>query len=91
MFASCSKDNSLMVWSISAAKSEVSVGEYDKNLVKNIAIATGHTNSLTSVRFSHLGAKSFILSASEDTTLKLWPLGDLLAGYSGDIKLVGSK
>lgn len=49
------------------------------NFVKKIASATGHTNSVTSLRFSHSPNKPFIVSGSVDMTLKIWSLSEVIS------------
>lgn len=45
-----------------------------------VGVATGHTNNVTAVRFSRTSKKHFIVSVSNDTTLKLWSLADVKPG-----------
>lgn len=74
--ATGSKDNSLIVWRLD--------GIIDPENMKNkfgrrLAIATGHTNSVTSVKFSHSKThNAFIVTVSADSTLKIWSLNETL-------------
>ncbi|WKX94995.1 hypothetical protein Q1695_011892 [Nippostrongylus brasiliensis] len=71
LLASCSKDNSIIVWKLT-----ISAGEKTSRLVP-IARATGHTNSVNAVCFSSSNKRPFLLSVSTDNTIKLWSLADL--------------
>ncbi|VDO99923.1 unnamed protein product [Heligmosomoides polygyrus] len=70
LVASCSKDNSIIIWRLTASDDKPCV-------LEPIARATGHTNSVNALCFSHAGKRPFLLSVSTDTTIKLWPLTDL--------------
>uniref|UniRef100_A0A915P5V1 U3 small nucleolar RNA-associated protein 13 C-terminal domain-containing protein n=1 Tax=Meloidogyne floridensis TaxID=298350 RepID=A0A915P5V1_9BILA len=91
LLASGSKDNSIIIWNIQNKeredlmevddeKNEVEDEEKSANniLVKQMAIASGHTHSVSSISFSHSNKPPFLVSVSHDTTLKLWPLVDLM-------------
>uniref|UniRef100_A0A0N5ATD2 WD_REPEATS_REGION domain-containing protein n=1 Tax=Syphacia muris TaxID=451379 RepID=A0A0N5ATD2_9BILA len=82
LFASSSKDNSIILWKILPDSSEV-------KQVKILGIATGHTNSVTCVKFSKMAKTKFLVSVSHDLTLKLWPLPE----FSSDdcVKLTTSS
>ncbi|EYC44227.1 hypothetical protein Y032_0468g2015 [Ancylostoma ceylanicum] len=77
LLASCSKDNSIIIWKLSG-----SPGDGQVQLVP-IARATGHTNSVNAVCFSYSGKRPFLLSVSADATIKLWSLADL----DSDVKM----
>uniref|UniRef100_A0A915MUH1 BCS1 N-terminal domain-containing protein n=1 Tax=Meloidogyne javanica TaxID=6303 RepID=A0A915MUH1_MELJA len=90
-YAKGSKDNSIILWNIQKnekedlmevddEENEVEDEEKSTNniLVKQMAIASGHTHSVSSISFSHLNKPPFLVSVSHDTTLKLWPLVDLM-------------
>lgn len=62
MLVSGSKDNSVIVWKFDSINFAARI----------MCRATGHSNSVTGIACSLAG--SFILSVSEDTTFKLWPL-----------------
>lgn len=68
LIATASKDNSVIVWSMLTAE------ESERTKVRKAAIATGHTNNVTSVKFSHQKNQAFIVTVSNDSTLKLWSL-----------------
>lgn len=85
LVASCSKDNSIIIWRLSSASD-------DKPCVlEPIARATGHTNSVNALCFSHAGKRPFLLSVSTDTTIKLWPLTDLDQDAKSDSDLDNVK
>ncbi|VDN93960.1 unnamed protein product [Brugia pahangi] len=67
LFASSSKDNTFIIWCV-----DFNDGEEMK--VEKVGIATGHTNSVTRIRYSNGSKHRFIVSVSNDTTIKLWPL-----------------
>ncbi|MFH4975908.1 hypothetical protein AB6A40_002617 [Gnathostoma spinigerum] len=70
LLATSSKDNSIIVWNVSVrAKNDLDC--------RMVAAATGHTNSVTSVKMSNLSKKPFIVSVSYDTTIKLWSLEEV--------------
>ncbi|XP_061605673.1 transducin beta-like protein 3 [Phyllopteryx taeniolatus] len=69
VFASCAKDRSVRVWHMDA----------DSGHVRCVAYGTGHTNAVGSISCSRMKA-SFIVSGSQDCTVKVWDLpADLLA------------
>nr|KAG5697877.1 hypothetical protein BaRGS_017134 [Batillaria attramentaria] len=61
LFATSSKDNSVRVWKFDPATTHVTC----------VAVGQGHTQAVHSVAFSRLSAH-FLVSGSEDSTLKLW-------------------
>ncbi|VDO11552.1 unnamed protein product, partial [Brugia timori] len=67
LFASSSKDNTFIIWCV-----DFNDGEEMK--VEKVGIATGHTNNVTRIRYSNGSKHRFIVSVSNDTTIKLWPL-----------------
>ncbi|CAD5213164.1 unnamed protein product [Bursaphelenchus okinawaensis] len=71
MVASASKDNTLIIWTV-RSKSEAL--EQKKPRAEKIATATGHTNSVTGVKFSSQRNAAFCVTISNDSTLKLWSL-----------------
>uniref|UniRef100_F1KV63 Transducin beta-like protein 3 n=1 Tax=Ascaris suum TaxID=6253 RepID=F1KV63_ASCSU len=83
IFATSSKDNSFVVWKICE-------DEKGFSLPQKVGVATGHTNNVTAVRFSRTSKKHFIVSVSNDTTLKLWSLADVKPG-SECVKLSASS
>ncbi|KAL3092243.1 hypothetical protein niasHT_028121 [Heterodera trifolii] len=102
MIASGSKDNSIFFWRIGGVKTG-SASDGHQNftnafMANKIAMATGHTHSVASVAFSHSKSLPFLVSVSTDTTLKLWPLSELIVKQEkgeqqqqlGDFKLSAS-
>ncbi|PVD38772.1 hypothetical protein C0Q70_01395 [Pomacea canaliculata] len=63
LFATASKDNSVRVWRFHP----------DAGNITCIAVGQGHTQAVHSVAFSKLSS-NFLVSGSEDSTLKLWSL-----------------
>lgn len=57
--------------------------------VSKVAVATGHTNSVAAVQFSKHKDKPFILSVSDDGTLKLWPIQKILTHFGGERLVLG--
>lgn len=76
VFASGSKDNCFRLWKST---------KHERDLVKVICLGqgTGHTNSITSVKFSCTGPQ-WIATTSNDMTLKLWPIEDIIKGKKSD-------
>uniref|UniRef100_A0A671N5F9 SWIM-type domain-containing protein n=1 Tax=Sinocyclocheilus anshuiensis TaxID=1608454 RepID=A0A671N5F9_9TELE len=67
MFASCAKDKSLRLW-----KMDLKSGR-----VHCVAQGSGHSNAVGSVACSRL-KKGFLVSGSQDCTIKMWDLPDPL-------------
>ncbi|EFO22860.2 hypothetical protein LOAG_05625 [Loa loa] len=67
IFTSSSKDNTFIIWHV-----DFNDGEEIK--VEKVGLATGHTNNVTCVRYSNSSKHRFVVSVSNDTTIKLWPL-----------------
>uniref|UniRef100_A0A673KIY4 Transducin beta-like protein 3 n=1 Tax=Sinocyclocheilus rhinocerous TaxID=307959 RepID=A0A673KIY4_9TELE len=67
MFASCAKDKSLRLW-----KMDLKSGH-----VHCVAQGSGHSNAVGSVACSRL-KKGFLVSGSQDCTIKMWDLPDPL-------------
>lgn len=61
LFATSSKDNAVRVWKFDPDTSQVTC----------VAVGHGHTQAVHTLAFSRLSA-SFLVSGSEDSTLKLW-------------------
>uniref|UniRef100_A0A914ID44 Uncharacterized protein n=1 Tax=Globodera rostochiensis TaxID=31243 RepID=A0A914ID44_GLORO len=82
LIASGSKDNSILFWRLRETKAETDVGtrqnEAKTFTADRIALATGHAHSVASIAFSRSKNLPFLVSVSTDTTLKLWPLTELI-------------
>ncbi|XP_068606297.1 transducin beta-like protein 3 [Brachionichthys hirsutus] len=63
LFASCAKDRSVRVWQMDG----------DSGRVQCVAVGSSHANAVGSIACSRLKA-SFIVSGSQDCTVKVWPL-----------------
>lgn len=74
LVATGSKDNSIILWKIPEDVEQFSSTE---NFAQKIAFGTGHTHSVTNLKFSHSKNHSFIVTVSNDSTLKIWPLEQL--------------
>jgi WD40 repeat protein len=82
LLASCSKDNSCLIWRISKSEENANLLQVEK-----IGLATGHTNSVTGVSFCKHRNSEFLVTVSNDSTLKLWSLKPLaLKSESGEQK-----
>ncbi|MCI4385087.1 hypothetical protein PGIGA_G00046290 [Pangasianodon gigas] len=69
MFASCAKDNSVRVWKMDPVSGHVQC----------VAQGHGHSNAVGSISCSRL-KKAFLVSGSQDCTIKTWDLPDILPG-----------
>jgi WD40 repeat protein len=79
LLASCSKDNSCLLWRVT--KTDLNESALT---VEQVGIATGHTNSVSAVCFSKHRENSFFVTVSKDQTLKLWNLKQLLMKVDGE-------
>ncbi|KAG9476676.1 hypothetical protein GDO78_002200 [Eleutherodactylus coqui] len=70
-FASCAKDRTVRIW-----KMHKTTGE-----VRCVAMGGGHTNAIGAIACSRLSA-SFIVSGSQDFTLKIWTLPESISKAS---------
>ncbi|XP_069762489.1 transducin beta-like protein 3 isoform X1 [Narcine bancroftii] len=71
-FASCSKDRTIRVWKMNK----------ETGNVKCVAWGVGHTHSVGVISCSRLKS-NFIVSGSQDCTVKMWNLPTSLAGRRG--------
>ncbi|XP_057673752.1 transducin beta-like protein 3 [Corythoichthys intestinalis] len=74
VFASCAKDRSLRVWQMDA----------DSGHVRCVAVGANHANAVGSISFSRLKA-SFLVSGSQDCTVKVWDLPPDLSTAATDL------
>ncbi|XP_037333317.2 transducin beta-like protein 3 [Pungitius pungitius] len=74
VFASCAKDRSVRVWQMDS----------DSGQVHCVAHGSNHTNAVGSITCSRMKA-SFVVSGSQDCTLKVWDLPADLSTTSGDL------
>lgn len=72
LLATGSKDNSIIIW-----KLHEEIDQYNESFAKKIAVGTGHTHSVTNLKFSHSKNNGFIVTVSNDSTLKIWPMEKL--------------
>ncbi|KAM6965774.1 transducin beta-like protein 3 [Tautogolabrus adspersus] len=74
LFASCAKDRSVRVWRMDS----------DSGQVTCVAHGSSHTNAVGSITCSRLKA-SFVVSGSQDCTVKVWDLPEDLSTTGADI------
>ncbi|KAM7386801.1 hypothetical protein PAMA_009431 [Pampus argenteus] len=74
LFASCAKDRSVRVWKIDSESGQVHC----------VAHGSSHTNAVGSITCSRMTA-SFIVSGSQDCTVKVWDLPADLSTTGADI------
>ncbi|XP_019737079.1 transducin beta-like protein 3 [Hippocampus comes] len=80
VFASCAKDRSVRVWHMDA----------DSGRVRCVAYSSSHTNAVGSISCSRLKT-SFIVSGSQDCTLKVWDLPADLTGTDTDLHQLAAR
>lgn len=75
-------------WILSGAKdSQMRLWKYDSKAkpfekIKCVAVFKGHNKNICSVHFSPKKGNQFV-SASQDNTIKVWDIKDLMAQYDG--------
>uniref|UniRef100_A0A3Q3BNA9 Transducin beta like 3 n=1 Tax=Kryptolebias marmoratus TaxID=37003 RepID=A0A3Q3BNA9_KRYMA len=74
LFASCAKDRSVHVWQM----------DDDSGRVRCVAQGSSHTNAVGSISCSRMKA-SFIVTGSQDCTLKVWDLPEELSATGTEI------
>nr|XP_040048023.1 transducin beta-like protein 3 [Gasterosteus aculeatus aculeatus] len=74
VFASCAKDRSVRVWQMDS----------DSGRVHCVAHGSNHANAVGSITCSRMKA-SFVVSGSQDCTLKVWDLPADLSTTGGDL------
>ncbi|NP_001080042.1 transducin (beta)-like 3 L homeolog [Xenopus laevis] len=72
LFASCAKDRSIRVWRMKKASGKVSC----------VAQGSGHTNGVGTISCSRM-KETFLVSGSQDYTIKLWKLPESLVNKQG--------
>ncbi|XP_063286536.1 transducin beta-like protein 3 [Pelobates fuscus] len=80
VFASCSKDRTVRIWQMDKVTGTVSC----------VAQGSGHTNGVGAISCSRL-KQSFIVSGSQDFTMKLWKLPESISSKKTDADLSGSE
>ncbi|XP_040295657.1 transducin beta-like protein 3 [Bufo bufo] len=73
MFASCAKDRTVRIWRMNKTTGKVVC----------VAMGGGHTNGVGAIAFSRLKG-SFVVSGSQDCTLKVWTLPESIFKPSKD-------
>ncbi|KAM3916149.1 transducin beta-like protein 3 [Leptodactylus fuscus] len=73
MFASCAKDRTVRIWKMNKSTGKVAC----------VAMGGGHTNGVGALACSRLKG-SFVVSGSQDLTLKIWMLPDSIFSTSKD-------
>ncbi|XP_051571584.1 transducin beta-like protein 3 [Myxocyprinus asiaticus] len=80
MFASCAKDKSLRLWRMNP----------ESGRVQCVAQGSGHSNAVGSIACSRL-KKVFLVSGSQDCTVKVWDLPDPLPAAGFEPALMTSR
>lgn len=80
LFASCAKDKSVRVWQM----------DTDSGQVQCVAHGLSHTNAVGSITFSRLKA-SFIVSGSQDCTVKVWELPQQISSTGTEIQQLTAR
>ncbi|XP_029364414.1 transducin beta-like protein 3 [Echeneis naucrates] len=74
LFASCAKDRSVRIWKIDS----------DSGKVRCVALGSTHANAVGSITCSRMKA-SFVVSGSQDCTVKVWDLPPDLSKTEADM------
>lgn len=80
MFASCAKDRSVRVWYMDGEGGRVSC----------VAQGSGHANAVGSITCSRM-KESFVVSGSQDCTIKVWDLPEQTASPGKDTLLLSAR
>ncbi|XP_029014911.1 transducin beta-like protein 3 [Betta splendens] len=80
LFASCAKDRSVRVWHMDS----------DSRQVRCVAQGSSHTNAVGSITCSRLKA-SYIVSGSQDCTVKVWDLPADLLTAGADVHQITAR
>ncbi|XP_061158421.1 transducin beta-like protein 3 [Syngnathus typhle] len=80
VFASCAKDRSVRVWHMDA----------DSGHVRCAAYGSSHANAVGSISCSRLKT-SFLVSGSQDCTVKVWDLPEDLSATSTDLHQLATR
>ena len=67
-FAASSKDNTIRLFEFKEG------ADFQAHSVQCLAVLKGHTQSVTSIALAHKSPPSFLMSVSEDKTVKRWEL-----------------
>ncbi|XP_053327496.1 transducin beta-like protein 3 [Spea bombifrons] len=76
LFASCAKDNTVRIWQMNKVSGKVAC----------VAQGIGHTNGVGAISCSRM-KESFLVSGSQDFTMKLWKLPESISSKNTDGKL----
>lgn len=80
LFASCAKDKTVRVWKMNA----------ESGAVHCVAQGTGHSDAVGSICCSRL-KKAFVVSGSQDCTLKLWELPESVPPVGAEAAHLSAK
>ncbi|KAK6476051.1 transducin beta-like protein 3 [Huso huso] len=80
MFASCAKDKTIRVWQMNT----------ETGVVCCVAQGSGHANAIGSISCSRM-KQSFVVSGSQDCTIKVWDLPESLATRGGGPEVLHAR